>query len=448
MRSYLVSPFLSALIVCALSLASENIVVAANSAGAETESVSPDVNRPIKDKWALIVGISDFQDSKLNLKYAAKDATDFANFLVKEGNFAADHVQVLTDTKATRTNILSLLGDRWLPHVANPDDLVVLYFSSHGSPSDIDVSGVNYILAWDSQPDNLFASGIPMQELIHIVKSRVHTDRLVLILDACHSGAAEPGSKGLVRTSNVDADAIAQGTGQLVITSSEPNQRSWESATTANGIFTKNLIAAFRRQGENTTLGSAFDYVKEHVQEEVLRERGVLQTPVLKSKWQGRDLLLASHPTAPRPSLSVSLPEIATRPHIPQAASSMLPPAVPTATHTLQAANLPAPDNQVPRTWNSLEKNAWGTLLGTWIYDPTRGEFDATYNTGSSAVIKLDEFGETNVSLTGRFRGRSFSAPKGQRYTFRGVRQGNRIHGTVTYDHLGIKVKGTWEAWW
>ncbi len=37
---------------------------------------------PVKDKWALIVGISEFANPEYKLRYAAKDAQDFRNFLV------------------------------------------------------------------------------------------------------------------------------------------------------------------------------------------------------------------------------------------------------------------------------------------------------------------------------------------------------------------------------
>jgi len=70
-----------------------------------------------------------------------------------------------------------------------------------------------------------------MQDLTRVIKGRVHSDRVVLILDACHSGAAEPEAKGLVRVKNVDAEAIAQGTGQLVISSSTPSQVSWNQGS-------------------------------------------------------------------------------------------------------------------------------------------------------------------------------------------------------------------------
>lgn len=268
------------------------------------EEAATVVNRPVKDKWALIVGISSFQDTKLNLNYPSKDAQDFYKFLTTEGNFQKDHVKLLVNEQATRGRILSELGDKWLPRVANPDDLVVIYISSHGSPSDLDVGGVNYLLAYDTDVNSLYASGIPMQDLARIIKGRVHSDRVVVILDACHSGAADPGSKGINRTGNLDVESIAQGTGQLVISSSQPSEVSWESKTYANSVFTSHLINSLKMNGDKTTLGQAFENMKEKVREEVLRERGVMQTPVLKSKWKGQDLLLCAPASSPRAGLA------------------------------------------------------------------------------------------------------------------------------------------------
>jgi tetratricopeptide (TPR) repeat protein len=260
-----------------------------------------DVNKPVKDKWALIIGVSKFKDPAITLKFAAKDASDFHDYLVKEANFNPDHVHLLLNEQATRENILAEVGDRWLPRVAGPDDLVIVYISSHGSPSKVDIRGTNYLVAYDTDKNSLYATGVPMQDLSKIVKERVHADRVVLVLDACHSGAATPAAKGLYRQANFDVDQIVQGSGQLVICSSEPSQTSWESAKYDNGVFTHYLIEGLRKQGSKTPLGQAFNFMKDEVQKEVLRDRGELQTPVLKSRWEGSELLLAAPPAEPRP---------------------------------------------------------------------------------------------------------------------------------------------------
>lgn len=269
------------------------------------------INKSIRDKWAMIVGISEFKDPKINLRYAAKDAKDFYDFLVNEKNFAADHVQLLTNEKATRANILSLLGSKWLPRLAESDDLVIIYFSSHGSPSNLDIGGVNYLVAYDTDPTDLYATGIAMQDLARIIKGRVHSDRIMLVLDACHSGVAAPSSgKGIVRTGNVDVDQVVQGTGQLVISSSTPDQRSWESDRYQGSVFTKYLIEGLRKDGRMTKLGDAYQYLETEVKREVLRDRGLLQTPVMKSKWEGKDLIIGAPASQPVPGITgLDLPD-------------------------------------------------------------------------------------------------------------------------------------------
>lgn len=263
------------------------------------------VKTPIRDKWALVIGISKFQNEALNLKFADKDARDFRDYLIEEGNFAPDHVKLLLNGEATREAILGALGDDWLPRLVLPDDLVVIYLSTHGSPASYDVKGVNYLVAHDTKVDSLYATGIALQDLVRIIKARISTNRIVMILDACYSGSAEvTGGKGVLRVGNVDTSALAQGTGQIVIASSDIDQRSWEFKDKPNGVFTYYLLESLRLAGEKTELMEAFNIMKEKVQQQVLRERGELQVPVLRSKWSGDDLKLAAPPSKPRKSVS------------------------------------------------------------------------------------------------------------------------------------------------
>jgi len=260
-------------------------------------------NRPVTDKWALVVGISKFSDPTLNLRYPAKDAQDFYNYLITKGNFAKDHVRLLLNEKATKENILDQLGDSWLPRAALPDDLVVIFISSHGSSSDADIRGVNYVVAHNTNPTKLFTTGIPMQHLADTIRERVHSDRVLVVLDTCHAGGASE-SKGIVRQANADAATIAQGSGQLVICSSDKNQTSWESKQYPNSVFTRSLIEGLQKQGSSSDVSDVFNFVKDKVQQEVVQERGVLQTPVLESsKWSGKDLVIACQPVRPRPGL-------------------------------------------------------------------------------------------------------------------------------------------------
>ncbi|MBP7861291.1 tetratricopeptide repeat protein [bacterium] len=284
-----------------LGSGSINTASSSSGGGSTSSSVNGDgTNRPVRDKWALVVGISDFKDGSIpKLKYSAKDARDFREFLIKKANFSPDHIRLLVNQDATRMRIMTELGDKFLPRVVQPDDLVVLYFSSHGSPSSADFRDKNYFIAYDSEKTNLFASGIELQELMKVIKGRVDTNRVIVILDACHSGGADANAKSTEAVANFDASELI-GDGQLVICSSESSERSYESKRYQNGVFTKALMDGLTANGANTKLKEAFDILKDKVNTEVKEDDGQRQTPVLKSQWNGDDVSLALPATKPR----------------------------------------------------------------------------------------------------------------------------------------------------
>jgi len=299
--------------------ASVEVVRAGTSLGLSQDTTR--MNRPIKDKWALVIGISKFKDPTINLQYAAKDAADFADFLVKDANFAPDHVRLLTNEKATRQTIMSNIGSSWLPRVAGPDDLVMIFFSSHGSPTTLDSSSVNYLVAYDTDKNDLYPTAINLQAFAKEIKDRIPSQRVVLVMDACHSGAAV-GAKGMFRDIGVDATQVAQGTGQMVICSSGGSQSSWESARYKNGVFTHYLLEGFRKDGPNAKIADVFDYMKAKVGEEVQMDRkGARQTPALQSKWQGNDLIISVKPAEPRPGIKDGDPNLVPKAGIPTASA-------------------------------------------------------------------------------------------------------------------------------
>lgn len=259
------------------------------------------VKRPVRDKWALVIGISTFKDSSINLKYAAKDATDFKNYLIADAGFKPDHVRLLTNEQATRENIVADLGDKWLARRAHPDDLVVVYISSHGSAAKKEVANANFILPYEGNIHNVVLTGIPMQWFTVGVKELVKADRTLLVLDVCHGGAAAEegvvaGGKAIKRKpiEGIDMGALDVGEGQLVLASSLANQLSWESINYPNSVFTRRLIEGLKLKGKHTGINEAFTYMKNQVEDEVLRDRGELQAPVLRnSGWSGGDLSIA-----------------------------------------------------------------------------------------------------------------------------------------------------------
>lgn len=418
----------------------QNLSTSQNPYAHTTEPTQSRANRTVSDKWALVIGVSKFQDHALNLNYAAKDATDFYAYLVNQAHFAQNHVKLLVDEQATRENILNLLGDKWLPHVAMPDDLVLIYISTHGSPSSVDVEGLNYLVAYDTRKDSLFSTGIPIRNFANLIRERVHSNRVVIILDACHSGAAQAGNqannKGLHRQGNFNAEDIELGTGQLVICSSEPGQSSWESKQYRNGVFTRQLIEALRSHGERTTLGEAFQLMQDSVAEEVLRDRGELQRTVLRSAWAGNDLVLSVVPAKPRRGLPEAL-ELPPRQTIASNSSSSE-----TSKTDDKTAN---PYGDIAPVWNVKESGLGKVFNSVWRFDKTKGEFDDLVDNGTQATIKIVKYDGKNIVLV---RHNYAGSHKGNVYRYEGTLENNRAFGKATLiKYFGV-VTFRWEASW
>ena len=99
------------------------------------------------------------------------------------GRFRADNVKVLTDEQATTRNIRSALYE--IASKALADDLVVLYFSTHGSnpKGNTTKQGSGLFVTHDTElknPQTLFATAFGMGELVRFVQDNLRAERTSL----------------------------------------------------------------------------------------------------------------------------------------------------------------------------------------------------------------------------------------------------------------------------
>lgn len=252
------------------------------------------INKPVNQKWAVVVGISDFKDRRFSSDVPnAKAARDFYNFLVdpKTGKFATDHVKLLTNEAATQHNILNTLGERWLGTVAGKDDLVVVYLASDGFPT---TDGGTYIAAYDCAMDNIYGTCISVKELMQSLRKSIRSERVVLVLQSNYSGAADltAGAKALSKSYNVDLGQVLLGNGFVILSSSRPDQIS------LGDTFTQSLIAALKQNDGMVPLQTAFAKAKEQTEYDTTYKMNPprTQTPVLKSEWKGADIIIGTPP--------------------------------------------------------------------------------------------------------------------------------------------------------
>ena len=233
--------------------------------------------------YALIVGISEYEHSQpaddksvlepqnfRALNFAAKDAEDFAKFLTGNG-FLPDNVTVLCNEDATTKNVkiaFKKLSDACkAPDSKEP--LVIVYFSGHGSAED---ESHHYLIPYEGERNELYATAIS-NEVFNSFLEDVKTHKMVVLLDACHSGALVGTESKDARGQPLKYDALrglGGGSGRAVIASCARNEKSYEFG--GNGIFTGKLLELlggesphFAHQEEISTF-----FLYERLREEVL----------------------------------------------------------------------------------------------------------------------------------------------------------------------------------
>jgi uncharacterized caspase-like protein len=263
---------------------------------------------PVQQKWALVVGIANFTDSQIpRLNYTTADADAFAAALKDPniGQFPADNVHELTDKDATTKNIKEELN--FIARHAQPNDLVVIYVATHGTPRTIDsAGGANYLVTYDTEvykdgsfdEDSMYATAYPMIELADAVSSRMKALRTAVFLDTCYSGGSiaggAPAQKLVAEAPSKEMlTHMSDGTGRIVMAASQVDQESLESPDLHHGYFTYYLLQALKNGKGATPLSQVFASVEQQVSKTV-SARGAHQDPVMNRSSSDADFSLRS----------------------------------------------------------------------------------------------------------------------------------------------------------
>jgi hypothetical protein len=200
--------------------------------------------------FAVVVGISDYQGTNLDLNYSDRDAQLFYNHLnsAMPSEVAAGKAVLLLNERATLSNINAALSDVFSNSSAN--DFIIFYFSGHGS--------VGQFVPYNH------AEGLRHADLKNYFKNTEAKFRLV-VADACFSGSIGTANETSVSSTQELYDARL-----AVIMSSKPNQTSWEMGNLEQGVFSYYLIRGMQgladlNQDKYVTAGELFMYTKNNV---------------------------------------------------------------------------------------------------------------------------------------------------------------------------------------
>jgi WD40 repeat protein len=222
----------------------------------------------IKPKlYVLAIGVSKYGDKNLTLQFAAKDAKDFAEALLKEkgGLYRDVVVKILIDEKATRDEIID--GFDWISKETTSKDVAMIFLAGHGIN---DSGGVYYFLPVNTDLEKLRRTGVPFTEMRNTVASLA--GKTILFIDTCHAGnvmgarAVAPDITGVVN------ELASAENGAVVFASSTGRQYSFEDPAWENGAFTKAAVEGIEGKADYTgkgriTINMLDLYISEKVKE-------------------------------------------------------------------------------------------------------------------------------------------------------------------------------------
>ena len=233
--------------------------------------------------YALVIGVSRYKFHEGGLKdleYADADSRSIADFLKTRTGFRDSDISYLENENATVENVRAAV-DLFLER-ARENDLIFLFIAGHGAQDPFDPRSL-YLILHDSRVTNMPRTALNMSELQALFINRLRAKRMVILIDACHSGGVDPGQTTSFRqlerpennTFNIYAEKLFSGEGRALLTSSDVNEISEEGKKWGggHGVFTWAVLEGLSGTADVNrdrviTTGELFDFVSNRVSEE------------------------------------------------------------------------------------------------------------------------------------------------------------------------------------
>ncbi|MFH1673375.1 MAG: caspase family protein [Pseudomonadota bacterium] len=231
-------------------------VVAIDDEGARSTSTLKVIRRRKAGKTYLVsIGIDSYPDQH-RLECAVKDAKAFRECALNNMGVKQEATEILIDSEATASSIRRTLGG--LRMNARPEDTVIIFYAGHGTVVDVGGRIEEYLVTYGADWDNLPGTAIAMEEFDRLL--RLRAERLLVIADACYSGAIK------VRGSEEIFKGLT-GKGRILI---GYQGAAREDVKLGHGYLTYYITEALEGKGDldrngKVTLREAYEYASEKI---------------------------------------------------------------------------------------------------------------------------------------------------------------------------------------
>lgn len=271
------------------------------------------------ERYALLVGLADYPGEDSDLVGPANDVVRMREVLINKFGYRPENIVTLRDAEGSRAGI----ANAFVRHLgqAGPNGSAFFYYSGHGMQLDSNYAAVG---SQDAESDNvdealyIFSeqggmSSVLVDDELGWLSEQLKTDRLLIMLDACHTGTGSRARVSDVRAREVPfkdvrpflvlpttfytgkmraapsgsaasrsgVEEAAGPAGHVLLAGSTNVQVSWEIG--GKGVFTTFFTEALEASDENTTWADLMTGVRENVEEFTTSTQGMeRQTPQLE----------------------------------------------------------------------------------------------------------------------------------------------------------------------
>lgn len=251
------------------------------------EIISSEYNK--SNIYTLCIGINNFIDENLaSLSYAADDAQELHNLFAEKFGVGEGTLKLLNE-EATMRKITEYISK--LAEIAKPEDTVLFFIASHGEFINSSKGPDYYLIASDSEYNNLIGTAIPMSTLKDMI-AKIKTQRRIVFLDTCYSGGMS--RRDNLRITEKMKESIFQNFQSediAIITSSQANQVSHECDELKHGVFSYYLLSgltgAVETKGGEIDLPTLYAYIHDSVRDYANKKFRRNQNPKFFASYTG-----------------------------------------------------------------------------------------------------------------------------------------------------------------
>ncbi len=235
----------------------------------------------------LTVGINQYSDERMNLKYSVPDANLIQQVL--KNNAKLTFNKALFNENATKPKILAQLKELSL---ASQQDTIVVYLAGHG----LAVGKEWYFLPYETKlttEEDIATKAVSASELSVIFKNS-KVQHILLMVDACYSGAGMKAFSQLQNSQRHFSRQLSHSLGITVVTAASKNQEAFEMKSLGHGLFTYLMSQELQKKdsAEPVTAHSVAKKITKTLPSFSRKTVGVTQEPVAYT--HGSDFILTN----------------------------------------------------------------------------------------------------------------------------------------------------------